>query len=120
MRTIALVAMVFLLAPIFSRAADVSGKWSGTISDDQSSDSLLLILQQDGAKLTGSGGPNESERHELEKGLVQGNKLTFEVTSPFGVLAFELSINGDEMSGTLEARNGAQVLRGGKVLLKRQ
>lgn len=36
--------------------AEVSGKWVGTMSDGQSNDSFLLVLQQDGTKVTGTAG----------------------------------------------------------------
>src|SRR5436190_23518156 len=77
-RTMWLVTAI-LLPVMCAMAADVSGKWTGTMSDDRSSDVLLLILQQDGNKITGTGGPNESERHPLENVMLQGDKLTFEV-----------------------------------------
>src|SRR5205823_8517225 len=100
--------------------ADVSGKWTGTMSDGQSRDSVLLVLQQDGTTLTGTAGPNESEQHPIERVTFQDDKLTFEVKTPFGALVFDLSFNGDELTGTLAAQNGGQTVRTGTVSLKRQ
>ena len=48
--------MAILLTAAGALAADVSGKWSGTITDGRGSESLLLILQQEGTTLTGTGG----------------------------------------------------------------
>ncbi len=71
-------------------ASDVSGKWSGTfeaVTNDGNtrSEPLLLIFKQDGEKLTGSGGPNEAERHDMRDGKVVGDKITFEVALERGL-----------------------------------
>ena len=111
---------IALLLWVTCTMADVSGKWVGTMSDGQSSDSFLLVLLQDGTKVTGTAGPNESERHPMEKISFQDNKLTFEVKTPFGALVFDLSLKGDEITGTLAAQTDGQTVRKGTVSLKRQ
>jgi len=47
------IAMLFVAA-LSAFAGDVSGKYTGTISNG---DPVMIILKQDGANLTGSGGP---------------------------------------------------------------
>jgi hypothetical protein len=55
----------------------------------------------------------------LEKGTVQGDRLTFEVRNPNGTLFFDLKANGDEINGTLTFKSGEQVLGTARVSVKR-
>jgi predicted dienelactone hydrolase len=100
--------------------ADVSGTWSGTIAPEGESrtDRLILMLQQDGERLTGTAGPNEAERHNLENGIVQGDRVSFEVTDAPGLFVFDLRVSGEEMNGRLELKRGAESRRA-TVALKR-
>ncbi len=83
MRRVALFAAVSALC---MAAADVSGKWSGSFKADaeDQTESLYMVFQQDGGKLTGSGGPNEAQQHPMQNGKVEGNRLTFEVAAGKG------------------------------------
>ena len=75
--------MRFLLALAITAvsllATDVSGKWSGsfdpTVDGETHNDSALLILKQDGDKITGTAGPNEEKQFEIRKASLDGNTL---------------------------------------------
>jgi len=112
-----------LLCAVTLGAADVSGKWSGTIErkdEERSPQSrpAFMVLKQDGNKLTGSGGPNESEQNEIRNGKVEGEKLTFEIPIGEGVLYFDLKANGDQIEGDIKAQENDGKLTG-KISLKR-
>ena len=104
-------------------ASDVSGKWSGTfeaVTNDGNtrSEPLLLIFKQDGEKLTGSGGPNDTERHDMKDGKVAGDKITFEVALERGSILFDLTVDGDQIKGNMKrVREGNE--QNAKVSLKR-
>jgi len=51
-------------------------------------------MEEDGAKLTGSAGPDVREEHNLEKG-----KLRFHVPTQGAVMKFGLKHPADEMEG---------------------
>jgi hypothetical protein len=90
-------------------ATNVTGKWSGTLQMEGEGDSkpVYVILKQDGNRLTGSAGPNESEQHSFEGGKVDGNRLTFDVSlGGEGSMHFDLQVHGDQIAG--------QVKRGGE------
>jgi hypothetical protein len=76
------IAIVMLLA-VSVMAADVSGKWSGNFKVDGGDHTVpqLFILKQQGKTLTGSGGPNAGEQYPIENGRVEGNDITFELTT---------------------------------------
>jgi hypothetical protein len=105
-------------------AADLSGKWSGTLEGTGESGSAFLILKQEGTTITGSGGPNESEQHPLRNGKVEGNQLTFEVPVGEGgekVMRFKLAANGDQIEGevTARAKDEGGETRKGRLPVKR-
>jgi len=58
-------AAVVLLLAMNAMAGDLTGKWSGSFKVDGADHDVpqLLILKQDGNKLTGSGGPDQSEQY---------------------------------------------------------
>ena len=83
--------------------ADATGKWSGAAKAPEMGDetqSLFFNFKQDGATLTGTGGPTEGDQHPMEKGTVEGDKLKFQVpVEGKGTIYFDLKTNGDEISG---------------------
>ena len=89
-----------------SPAADVKGKWEGTLTaarDDgtTNNDTALLILDQKGDTITGSIGGSESDQHAITKGSVEGNKVVI-VASPGGrEMRLDLTLGDNEMKGTI-------------------
>jgi hypothetical protein len=65
-------------------ADDLTGKWSGsfviTSSDGDTKDSKAFMdLKQKGAEITGTAGESPDRQWAIQKGKVEGNKITFEV-----------------------------------------
>ena len=100
-----LCVMLAMFLAFAAAAADASGKWSGTLQQESGEDgSAFVILKQDGAILTGSGGPNETEQWPFQNGKVAGDKVSFEVKSPDGVVyKCELTLAGDSLAGDVVA-----------------
>jgi hypothetical protein len=108
-----LLALVLALA---ASAADVSGTWSGTLKitgpDGQTQDDTIhLILKQDGGKLTGTAGPSAGEQLPIEKGAVDGNKVTMEVPIPNGAFKFDVVLEGDRLKGDVALAAGGQTMK---------
>ena len=101
-------------------AGDATGKWTGTITPDGAdrSEPAYMIFAQDGNKLSGSGGPDEAERHPFQDGKVQGDRMIFEVSTPKGTLSFDLKIVGDEIKGEVQAKKDGET-RTARISLKR-
>jgi len=95
--------LVLLLA-MYAMAGDLTGKWSGTFRADGADHDVpqLFILKQDGNKLTGSGGPNQSEQYPLENGKVEGDQARFEITTGEWKFSYNLKATGGKMAGALE------------------
>ena len=102
MKTILLCFFLCLALAFAAAAADVSGKWNGTFAPDNGDNgSAYLILKQSGAKLTGSGGPDENDQWPGLQGTVDGNKVSFEVKKPDDGTVYKgaLVLNGDHLDG---------------------
>jgi len=100
-----LVALASLPA---SADVNVTGNWTGTFTasspDGETKDSsALLILKQDGNKITGSAGPNQDERYEIVKGTIEGNKITLELNEENHTVHFELILADDRITGEANA-----------------
>lgn len=102
------VCLLLLLGAFGLAAADLSGKWSGSIDvveDGQTRTvAVFLILKQDGSKLSGSAGENESDQHPITKGTLDGEKLSLEVDGGDATYYLDLRVAGDQMTG--DARRG--------------
>jgi hypothetical protein len=109
------------LALAVGSAADVTGKWEGTITGQRpdgstSEDPALLILEQKGSTVSGTVGGSESDRHPITSGTIEGSKITLQAKNARNdrQMTIELTVEGDEMKGTLTAGE-----RKGQVVLKR-
>lgn len=89
--SIVLVAFV-LAVRVF--AADVDGKWSGTVDTPGGQFPVNFTFTADGAMLAGSlAGPDGSEI-PVKDGKIDGNNISFSITLDFGGMPFELSYKG--------------------------
>lgn len=103
---------------------NVTGKWSGTLQMDGQNQAMpaYSIFNQEGTKLSGSIGPDESEQDEFEGGKVEGDKLTFDVpqgTNGEGSLHVEMQVQGDQMTGRATWSGPPPHTGSGTISLKR-
>jgi hypothetical protein len=110
-----LFALVTTIAPIaHAAAADLAGVWKGTM-ETQVGPAETTITIEPGAALAGKVQVMNYEGR-IEKGTVDGDKVSFEVSIEPGTIAYAGTVKGDEM--TLEVTG----TRGDKMALvaKRQ
>ncbi len=103
-------------------AADATGTWTGTFTvngDSPEPRPALLVLKQDGDRLTGTAGPDASQQMPIEKGKVEDGKLTFEVAAGESIMKFALVLNGDELSGEIQRERDGEH-QTAKLAVKRQ
>ena len=107
------------LAAVSVVAADATGKWTGTLTpSDGQPRPAHLVLKQDGVKLTGTAGPDESEQNQIQNGKAENGKLTFEVAAGEAVMKFALKQDGDEMTGDITRERDGQ-MQTAKMTVKR-
>ena len=115
---------ILLLLATFALAADVSGRWNGTLEfkgeDGQAQTvSAHLELKQQKDTLRGTVWKEEGQRFEIEQGRVDGNEVSFTFRAPeaeedeVAVHSVKLSaVSPVQMQGTLEFDAGGQKFAG--------
>ena len=108
-------------------AADVSGKWSGTVNvEDPSGGPNIEVrvradLQQKADAITGAIGRQEDQQGEaIRSAKLDGKRLTFEVSSTEanGLVKFVLMLDGEKMDGQMSGEMDGSAITG-KVHLER-
>lgn len=112
--------LVIVLMTSCAIAADLTGRWSGhfRVSGGDHDVPQLLILKQNGNKLTGSGGPGDSEQYPLENGVINGDQARFQITTGEWKFSYNLKLAASSMTGELEL-TGVNDRRTAKVTLTR-
>jgi hypothetical protein len=108
-------------------AADVSGKWTGTVNvEDPSGGPNIEVrvradLQQKADAITGAIGRQEDQQGEtIRNAKLDGKRLTFEVSSTEanGLVRFVLTLDGDRLDGEMSGSMDGTAIAG-KVHLSR-
>jgi opacity protein-like surface antigen len=86
------VGLMLLAAPAF--AADVDGKWSGTVSTPMGDIPVAYEFKAEGTALTGTTLGIDGGNVPIKDGKVDGNNISFNVTLDFGGMAIDLSYKG--------------------------
>jgi hypothetical protein len=96
------IALGLLLAASPAFAADIDGKWTGSIDTPNGPVQVNYIFKADGAKLTGTAdGPNGSTL-QLENGKVDGSKISYSLTLDFGQGPTTFNYTGQLAAGELK------------------
>jgi hypothetical protein len=109
MQTLALAVLLLTVAQGNAQTTDLTGKWTGTLTrtaPDGRTQSIdfMFDLTQKGKVLTGTAGPNAERQWKIEKGVVEGEKVTFQVQQPDGPMrTFTLKRLKDRLQGEMLA-----------------
>ncbi|HUI78251.1 MAG TPA: hypothetical protein VLY24_10050 [Bryobacteraceae bacterium] len=87
-------AVVLVLMAVSAFAADVDGKWAGTVSTPNGDFPQSFTFKADGAMLNGSMAGLDGKDVAIKDGKVDGNNISFTVTLDFGGMAILLSYKG--------------------------
>jgi hypothetical protein len=100
---------VLMANALILSAADVTGTWKGTLTpENRDAGPALVILKQTGDTVTGTAGPDESERNEIANGKVMGSTVTFELARQEGTMRFVLMLEGDTLAGQVTRERDGQ------------
>ena len=111
MKTLAAIVLVALaLAPAATaaQATDLTGNWNATFtrtapSGQTQSITFTFHFTQKGMVLTGTVGPDAERQWKVEKGVVDGDKVSFQVQQPEGPLrSFALRHAKDRLEGAMK------------------
>ncbi len=85
-------ALMFAAAP--ARAADVDGKWSGSLDTPMGTVNVTYNFKADGATLNGTQSAPDGGDLPIKNGKIDGDKISFVVTLDFGGMALDLNYTG--------------------------
>ena len=110
--TLACILLAFAMV-LSAAAADVTGKWTGTISiETNDPQDAFLVLKQDGSTITGTAGPNEGEQWPIKSGKIEGNKVVLEVVNEeHWSYKLELVLDGDKLAGDVTMTRDDQTMK---------
>jgi hypothetical protein len=83
-------------------AADVDGKWSGTMTTPMGDVPVAFTFKADGAMLNGSTTGPDGMEVKITDGKVDGANVSFTVTFDFGGMPFMLNYKGVLASGQIK------------------
>ncbi len=87
------VALVLWAAPVL--AADVDGKWAGTVTTPNGDVQVGYEFKADGTTLTGSTTGPDGSTIPIKNGKIDGSRITFVVTLDFGGMTFDIAYSGE-------------------------
>ena len=117
----AAVALLLAVSAVHAQAppVNVTGRWMGTLTPQSDCESKrtekpLVVLKQDGDVVTGSVGPDDTQRYEITKGKLtttkDGTTLTFELTRGSTLMHFDLKLVDGKFKGDARAERDGQKL----------
>lgn len=83
-----------LLLAVSALAADVDGKWTGSVSTPMGDFPVAFTFKADGAKLTGTTMGIDGSDVAIQNGKIDGSNISFDVTFDFGGMPFMLTYKG--------------------------
>lgn len=84
----------FLLATGVAFAADVDGKWTGSMSTPNGDVPVGFTFMADGATLNGSTMGPDGNEIKIANGKVDGSNISFSITFDFGGMPLTLNYKG--------------------------
>ena len=105
MKTLVCLLLLGVLALCAMTDVNVTGKWSGSFNiaapnGDLKESTALLVLKQNGTEITGTAGPNEEQQFAIQKGKIEGDKITLEVRDDNShLIKFDLVFANERIKG---------------------
>jgi opacity protein-like surface antigen len=105
---LAFVLTVALALATMAFAADIAGTWKGTLETPMGPMENTIVLQADGASVTGSV-KTEMFEAKVENGKLDGAKVSFEINIEFGKLVYEGTLDGDDLKFNVTGPDGSKI-----------
>ena len=86
--------LALLLCAAPALAADVDGKWAGTVSTPGGDFPVAFEFKADGTKLTGTTMSPDGASVNIKDGKIDGNKIAFGVSLDFGGMTIDIAYTG--------------------------
>ena len=93
---------IVLLTAAPALAADVDGRWTGTLVTPMGAVPITFNFKADGDKLTGSMVGMEGMDFAIANGKIEGDKISYTVTIDFGGMSLEMIYKGVVAAGEIK------------------
>jgi hypothetical protein len=112
---VALLVTLLAATGLQTTQATLAGTWSGTLifkGPDPAEETLVLVLKQDGATLTGTAGPDADRQYKITKGKTAAaggvTSITFDLIINGVLSSFDLKLVDGRLNGeaTSEGEDG--------------
>jgi hypothetical protein len=97
---IAIALCSLVLVPV--QAADVDGKWTGSLDTPMGALPMEFNFKADGAALSGSMLGPDGGQIPIKNGKIDGNKISFNVSIDFGGMSLDFVYTGTVSPDTLQ------------------
>lgn len=96
MKFLVLASMLMLALCVPAIAADIDGKWTGTVQGPAGDTPVSFTFKSDGAKLTGTTpNPLDGTDVAIKEGKIDGKNITFKLSLDFGAgMPFDFDYKG--------------------------
>src|SRR5215472_5889740 len=98
----ALMMFACVLAAAPARAADIDGKWTGSLATTVGPIQITFNFKADGATLTGTGAGPDGTELPIANGKIDGDRISFVVTIDFGRMTLDLNCTGQVSPDTVK------------------
>lgn len=95
-------ALALFLCAASAFAADVDGKWMGSVSTPNGDFPVNFTFMADGAKLTGSMEGMDGMAIPVADGKIDGTNISFSITLDFGGMPLVLNYKGVVSAGEIK------------------
>lgn len=102
------VILTVLLASSFLAPAteDATGNWKASIDTPNGTQVQTFALKMDGGKVTGTIASEMMGSMQIAEGKMDGDKISFSITSDYGVIRYAGTVSGDTMKLTITVGDG--------------
>jgi hypothetical protein len=90
------IVILLLLAAISAFGADVTGAWKGSMETPGGAMEIAANLKAEGSSVTGTVNAMGTDE-KIQKGKLDGEKISFEIVSEMGTVVYAGTLAGDEM-----------------------
>jgi hypothetical protein len=107
MKKLIVILMALLSFSFVTLAAeDANGNWKATIDTPNGAQTQTFTLKADAGKVTGSIASDMLGTQQIADGKLDGDKISFSVTTDFGVIRYVGTVSGDTMKLTITVGDG--------------
>jgi len=87
-------------------AEDATGTWKATFETPNGSQVNTFVFKMDGSAVTGTISSEMMGTQQISNGKMDGEKITFSITTDFGLISYAGTVKGDTMKLTLTVGDG--------------